>query len=709
MKGIRMAADDVDTCPSGGGEGLAIDDLHLLRHLEPRPFRPFKSSEEYLYAMKEDLAEWLNSLYDLDINVDNFMDRLETGVILCKHANHVLHMARDWHKAGHNGVNMPIPDRDVVYRTGVMPGTFHARDNVSNFITWCRSLAIKDCLLFETEDLVMRKNERSFILCLLEVARRGAMFGMPAPLLVQMEQEIDAELAKGGADSDGHEADDDSDTYSEPRMQIITNDLRSLHERVVDLLNRCTCPSQFPMIRVADGRYRIGDTKVLIFVRILRNHVMVRVGGGWDTLEHYLDKHDPCRCRSGHRFSTSAKLSMSPGKYGPQMQVTYNRSTIPGLVRGDKPASVPTSPQVRRRSSHQEMDNRDYPIRGPSRNSHCSDDSSASSTSVNTRDDSPTPRIKTNGCPRPMSAESSSEVSEGEGRTQGRRRSVPRKTSRGSVDYDEDPLYWRYSQGSRPSSQDASSIEELNQYTGRRRSTCDDGDTKTFKSRIPCLDPPARKLSCYQKAQSSEDLYTISFNGRRNDHHYNSYSRGASPNQSPVKGRRASTGTGSMPRSQSQTYDELEDNPVLSRQGPGRYSCRNLRMSDPRPKVDTGNKTWTFRQRSPRPSVVRETYRLRKSPATTPKLRSPENPSIAVSSPVRSKQISPLLEEMLRDDNLDSDEKILERMELLINQYKKKMENGKPSLDDESDQRGNTRKDSMGMSPSKIPLRTWRN
>lgn len=23
---------------------------------------------------------------------------------------------------------------------------------------------------------------------------------------------------------------------------------------------------------------------------------MIRVGGGWDTLEHYLDRHDPCRC-----------------------------------------------------------------------------------------------------------------------------------------------------------------------------------------------------------------------------------------------------------------------------------------------------------------------------------------------------------------------------------------------------------------------------
>lgn len=31
---------------------------------------------------------------------------------------------------------------------------------------------------------------------------------------------------------------------------------------------------------------------------------MVRVGGGWDTLENYLNKHDPCRrlgeCGSSH-------------------------------------------------------------------------------------------------------------------------------------------------------------------------------------------------------------------------------------------------------------------------------------------------------------------------------------------------------------------------------------------------------------------------
>nr|XP_045606886.1 uncharacterized protein LOC123763663 [Procambarus clarkii] len=51
--------------------------------LEPRPFRPFKTSEEYLYAMKEDLAEWLNNLYSMDINVDSFFERLDTGEVLC--------------------------------------------------------------------------------------------------------------------------------------------------------------------------------------------------------------------------------------------------------------------------------------------------------------------------------------------------------------------------------------------------------------------------------------------------------------------------------------------------------------------------------------------------------------------------------------------------------------------------------------------------
>ncbi|XP_013782900.2 GAS2-like protein pickled eggs, partial [Limulus polyphemus] len=257
---VKMCTTAVEGCgPTACGEG----DVHVML-LEPRPFRPFKTSEEYLYAMKEDLAEWLNALYGLDITVDNFLERLETGVILCQHANNVHRMAQEWQQAGQNGLNLPIPQRDIVYRPDVHPGTFQSRDNISNFISWCRKLDIKECLLFETDDLVLRKNEKSFILCLLEIARRGSKFGMPAPLLVQMEEEIDAELANGDLDCECQEV------FSElmsNKPQIITNDLRSLHERVVDLLGRCTCPSQFPMIRVSEGKYRIGDTKILIFVR----------------------------------------------------------------------------------------------------------------------------------------------------------------------------------------------------------------------------------------------------------------------------------------------------------------------------------------------------------------------------------------------------------------------------------------------------------
>ncbi|XP_025199607.1 GAS2-like protein pickled eggs [Melanaphis sacchari] len=320
--------------------------------VESRSFRPFKSSEEYLYAMKEDLAEWLNGLYpELYINVNNFMDRLDTGVALCKHSNCVRNYAEEHvnrrQAAGKSNISgiaslvLQLPP--VRYLPGAKGGTFFARDNVSNFINWCRNgLGVFECLLFETDDLIMRKNEKHVILCLLEVARRGARVGVPAPMLVQMERQIDREIAadkkyaqfsQGTDFNDGDDTDlSDGEDLTEyaPLPQIVTNDLKSLDEMVRDLVERCKCPTQFPMIRVSEGKYRIGDTKVLIFVRILRSHVMVRVGGGWDTLSHYLDKHDPCRCKTAHRAPVSAKLtgvrSGGPTLELSHAQVHYERS-----------------------------------------------------------------------------------------------------------------------------------------------------------------------------------------------------------------------------------------------------------------------------------------------------------------------------------------------------------------------------------------------
>ncbi|KAK9874198.1 hypothetical protein WA026_002550 [Henosepilachna vigintioctopunctata] len=141
---------------------------------------------------------------------------------------------------------------EVKYFSTAKPGTFFARDNVSNFIKWCRiCLEIIECLLFESDDLIMRKNEKHVILCLLEVARRGAKFGMLAPMLVQMERQIDREIAADqkkmgvsfneGTVNDNHIDDDDSDSDIDdeetvlmygPVPQIVTNDLKSLDEMV---------------------------------------------------------------------------------------------------------------------------------------------------------------------------------------------------------------------------------------------------------------------------------------------------------------------------------------------------------------------------------------------------------------------------------------------------------------------------------------------
>lgn len=119
--------------------------------------------------------------------------------------------------------------------------------------------------------------------------------GMLAPMLVQMERQIDREIAADNkanqsfgtqtdnetqnmsigtncedfeSDSEEEDLDDGQLLVYGPQPQIVTNDLKSLDEMVRDLVERCTCPSQFPMIRVSEGKYRIGDTKVLIFVRV---------------------------------------------------------------------------------------------------------------------------------------------------------------------------------------------------------------------------------------------------------------------------------------------------------------------------------------------------------------------------------------------------------------------------------------------------------
>nr|XP_009684179.1 PREDICTED: GAS2-like protein 2 [Struthio camelus australis] len=159
---------------------------------------------------------------------------------------------------------------------------------------------IKEVLMFETEDLVLRKNEKNFVLCLLELARRASRFGMSAPTLVQMEEEIEEELRE--------ELDLLLGEAPPPRPLRRPQDLQNLDQMVRRLVSRCTCPVQFAMIKVSEGKYRVGDSNTLIFVRILRSHIMVRVGGHEGTGAILL------RVGASARSQPAASRELGPGQ-----------------------------------------------------------------------------------------------------------------------------------------------------------------------------------------------------------------------------------------------------------------------------------------------------------------------------------------------------------------------------------------------------------
>ncbi len=57
-------------------EQLVIDSQS--RFLEMKSLQPYSTTDEYLYAMKEDLADWLSNMYPdwRPINAENFLERL---------------------------------------------------------------------------------------------------------------------------------------------------------------------------------------------------------------------------------------------------------------------------------------------------------------------------------------------------------------------------------------------------------------------------------------------------------------------------------------------------------------------------------------------------------------------------------------------------------------------------------------------------------
>ncbi|TRY56630.1 hypothetical protein DNTS_011038 [Danionella cerebrum] len=180
-------------------EDLAIWLNRMLGPLLPLAASPLLSLDLYVLStqasgMCEKLAARVLSAFflhrqvarGLDVTVENFMDRLDNGVVLCQ-------LAEALQEKMILASSKAFIRRVIRWRPDATSGSFFARDNTANFLYWCRKIGVEQSHLFESEDLVLQKQPRDVCLCLMQLGRIASRYGIEPPALVKLEREIEKE------------------------------------------------------------------------------------------------------------------------------------------------------------------------------------------------------------------------------------------------------------------------------------------------------------------------------------------------------------------------------------------------------------------------------------------------------------------------------------------------------------------------------------